>query len=86
MECPGNQETLPKGTTIEHTDAGHTVTADLKKLQTKTRTKVKTTCGTRRAIRDTRKYDCPEFVKEYKHPTKRGEICVDCAHEVETEN
>ena len=80
----GKPETTPRaGETIEHTDAGVKIKADLRKVQIRTIRKIRTICGTRQAIKETKRYDCPEFIKEYSDPENKRQRCIDCAHEVE---
>ena len=81
---PGKHETTPRpGETVEQTDAGTVINADLSKLRTRTVKRVKTVCGSIQSIRGTKKYDCPKLLREYRNPQDRGQKCVDCEHDVE---
>lgn len=71
----------PKGTTIEHTDAGTKI--DISALQSRTVKRIETTCGTKKFIEETKKFACPKLLKEYKSPTNPQKTCIDCEHEVD---
>jgi len=78
---PGNVETPRKGETVEQTDAGTKIT--VQKVRTRTVRRIKTTCGSKKALKTTKKWDCPELVREYKDPNNKRQSCVECAHESE---
>lgn len=84
---PGNHETTPRsGETVERTDAGIKITVEKPRYVTKR--KVYNICGgSVKALRQSKKFDCPELVKDiHRNPKNRREKCITCAREVTVQN